>query len=245
MSDLINQHNIPQHIAVIMDGNGRWAKQKGAARIFGHNHAVKSVRETVEGCAELGVKYLTLYAFSTENWTRPQAEVNALMALLVSTISGEVKTLNKNSIRLQAIGDLKSLPSSCQKELDNAIEATSQNTRMTLVLALSYSSRWEIINAVKAIASDIEKGILKSSAIEEKIFEKYLCTADMPDPDLLIRTSGEMRISNFLLWQIAYTEIYITDTLWPDFRKEHLHEAIANYQKRERRFGKISEQLAS
>ena len=245
MSDLINQHNIPQHIAVIMDGNGRWAKQKGAARIFGHNHAVKSVRETVEGCAELGVKYLTLYAFSTENWTRPQAEVNALMALLVSTISGEVKTLNKNSIRLQAIGDLKSLPSSCQKELDKAIEATSQNTRMTLVLALSYSSRWEIINAVKAIASDIEKGILKSSAIEEKIFEKYLCTADMPDPDLLIRTSGEMRISNFLLWQIAYTEIYITDTLWPDFRKEHLHEAIANYQKRERRFGKISEQLAS
>jgi undecaprenyl diphosphate synthase len=245
VSDLINQHNIPQHIAVIMDGNGRWAKQKGAARIFGHNHAVKSVRETVEGCAELGVKYLTLYAFSTENWTRPQAEVNALMALLVSTISGEVKTLNKNSIRLQAIGDLKSLPSSCQKELDNAIEATSQNTRMTLVLALSYSSRWEIINAVKAIASDIEKGILKSSAIEEKIFEKYLCTADMPDPDLLIRTSGEMRISNFLLWQIAYTEIYITDTLWPDFRKEHLHEAIANYQKRERRFGKISEQLAS
>ncbi len=245
MSDLINQHNIPQHIAVIMDGNGRWAKQKGAARIFGHNHAVKSVRETVEGCAELGVKYLTLYAFSTENWTRPQAEVNALMALLVSTISGEVKNLNKNSIRLQAIGDLKSLPSSCQKELDKAIEATSQNTRMTLVLALSYSSRWEIINAVKAIASDIEKGILKSSAIEEKIFEKYLCTADMPDPDLLIRTSGEMRISNFLLWQIAYTEIYITDTLWPDFRKEHLHEAIANYQKRERRFGKISEQLAS
>ncbi len=245
MSDLINPHNIPQHIAVIMDGNGRWAKQKGAARIFGHNHAVKSVRETVEGCAELGVKYLTLYAFSTENWTRPQAEVNALMALLVSTISGEVKTLNKNSIRLQAIGDLKSLPSSCQKELDKAIEATSQNTRMTLVLALSYSSRWEIINAVKAIASDIEKGILKSSAIEEKIFEKYLCTADMPDPDLLIRTSGEMRISNFLLWQIAYTEIYITDTLWPDFRKEHLHEAIANYQKRERRFGKISEQLAS
>jgi undecaprenyl diphosphate synthase len=245
VSDLINPHNIPQHIAVIMDGNGRWAKQKGAARIFGHNHAVKSVRETVEGCAELGVKYLTLYAFSTENWTRPQAEVNALMALLVSTISGEVKTLNKNSIRLQAIGDLKSLPSSCQKELDKAIEATSQNTRMTLVLALSYSSRWEIINAVKAIASDIEKGILKSSAIEEKIFEKYLCTADMPDPDLLIRTSGEMRISNFLLWQIAYTEIYITDTLWPDFRKEHLHEAIANYQKRERRFGKISEQLAS
>ena len=243
--DSINKDNLPKHLAIIMDGNGRWAKQKGAARIFGHNHAVKSVRETVEGCAELGVKYLTLYAFSTENWTRPQAEVNALMALLVSTISGEVKNLNKNSIRLQAIGDLKSLPSSCQKELDKAIEATSQNTRMTLVLALSYSSRWEIINAVKAIASDIEKGILKSSAIEEKIFEKYLCTADMPDPDLLIRTSGEMRISNFLLWQIAYTEIYITDTLWPDFRKEHLHEAIANYQKRERRFGKISEQLAS
>ena len=245
MSDLVDQHNIPQHIAVIMDGNGRWAKQKGAARIFGHQHAVKSVRETVEGCAELGVKFLTLYAFSTENWTRPQAEVNALMSLLVNTISGEVKTLNKNGIRLQAIGDLKSLPTGCQKELSKAIDATAKNTHMTLVLALSYSARWEIINAIKNIAVEIEKGNIKSDQVNDQLFEQYLCTANIPDPDLLIRTSGEMRISNFLLWQIAYSEIYITDTLWPDFRKEHLHAAIVNYQKRERRFGKISEQLAS
>ena len=245
MSDLIDKQNIPKHIAVIMDGNGRWAKQKGAARIFGHHHAVKSVRETVEGCAELGVEFLTLYAFSTENWNRPQIEVNALMELLVSTISGEVKTLNKNSIRLQAIGDLDSLPKSCQKELAKAIADTAKNTRMTLVLALSYSARWEIINAVKNIAKDIENGKLKSDAIENKLFESYLNTASMPDPDLLIRTSGEMRISNFLLWQIAYSEIYVTETLWPDFRKDHLHKAIIDYQKRERRFGKASEQLPS
>lgn len=245
MSDLIDKQNIPKHIAVIMDGNGRWAKQKGAARIFGHHHAVKSVRETVEGCAELGVEFLTLYAFSTENWNRPQIEVNALMELLVSTISGEVKTLNKNSIRLQAIGDLESLPKSCQKELAKAIADTAKNTRMTLVLALSYSARWEIINAVKNIAKDIENGKLKSDAIENKLFESYLNTASMPDPDLLIRTSGEMRISNFLLWQIAYSEIYVTETLWPDFRKDHLHKAIIDYQKRERRFGKTSEQLPS
>ena len=245
MSDLIDKQNIPKHIAVIMDGNGRWAKQKGAARIFGHHHAVKSVRETVEGCAELGVEFLTLYAFSTENWNRPQIEVNALMELLVSTISGEVKTLNKNSIRLQAIGDLESLPKSCQKELAKAIADTAKNTRMTLVLALSYSARWEIINAVKNIAKDIENGKLKSDAIENNLFESYLNTASMPDPDLLIRTSGEMRISNFLLWQIAYSEIYVTETLWPDFRKDHLHKAIIDYQKRERRFGKTSEQLPS
>jgi undecaprenyl diphosphate synthase len=245
VSDLIDKQNIPKHIAVIMDGNGRWAKQKGAARIFGHHHAVKSVRETVEGCAELGVEFLTLYAFSTENWNRPQIEVNALMELLVSTISGEVKTLNKNSIRLQAIGDLESLPKSCQKELAKAIADTAKNTRMTLVLALSYSARWEIINAVKNIAKDIENGKLKSDAIENKLFESYLNTASMPDPDLLIRTSGEMRISNFLLWQIAYSEIYVTETLWPDFRKDHLHKAIIDYQKRERRFGKTSEQLPS
>ena len=209
------------------------------------DHAVKSVRETVEGCAELGVEFLTLYAFSTENWNRPQIEVNALMELLVSTISGEVKTLNKNSIRLQAIGDLESLPKSCQKELAKAIADTAKNTRMTLVLALSYSARWEIINAVKNIAKDIENGKLKSDAIENNLFESYLNTASMPDPDLLIRTSGEMRISNFLLWQIAYSEIYVTETLWPDFRKDHLHKAIIDYQKRERRFGKTSEQLPS
>lgn len=203
MSDLLNKHNIPNHIAVIMDGNGRWAKQKGAARIFGHHHAVKSVRETVEGCAELGVKFLTLYAFSTENWNRPQSEVNALMELLVSTISGEVKTLNKNSIKLQAIGNLESLPLACQKELAKAIKDTEGNSRMTLVLALSYSARWEIINAIKNISIEIEKGGIKSSDIDEKLFEKYLTTQSIPDPDLLIRTSGEMRISNFLLWQIA------------------------------------------
>jgi len=245
VSDILNKYNIPSHIAVIMDGNGRWAKQKGAARIFGHHHAVKSVRETVEGCAELGVKYLTLYAFSTENWNRPQSEVNALMELLVSTISGEVKTLNKNGIRLQAIGDLESLPLSCQKELTKAIKDTENNSRMTLVLALSYSSRWEITSAVKKIAIDIEKGSISNNDIDDKLFEKYLCTNGMPDPDLLIRTSGEMRISNFLLWQIAYSEIYITETLWPDFRKTHLIDAIQDYQKRERRFGKTSEQLES
>ena len=245
MLESIDKHNIPKHIAVIMDGNGRWAKKKGAARIFGHHHAVKSVRETVEGCAELGVKFLTLYAFSTENWNRPQSEVNALMELLVSTISGEVKTLNKNGIRLQAIGNLSSLPTGCQKELASAIASTAANTHMTLVLALSYSARWEIINAVKNIAVDIEKGLVNSSDINDQFFESYLTTADLPDPDLLIRTSGEMRISNFLLWQIAYSEIYITETLWPDFRKEHLHLAIVDYQKRERRFGKTSEQIAS
>lgn len=245
MSELLNKHNIPNHVAVIMDGNGRWAKQKGAARIFGHQHAVKSVRETVEGCAELGVNYLTLYAFSTENWSRPQSEVDGLMSLLVSTISGEVKTLNKNSIKLKAIGNLESLPIACQKELSKAIKDTENNSRMTLVLALSYSARWEIINAVKNIGLGIENGEIKSSEIDEKLFERYLTTHSIPDPDLLIRTSGEMRISNFLLWQIAYSEIYVTDTLWPDFRKNHLHDAIKDYQKRERRFGKTSEQLVS
>lgn len=242
-SEQINKENIPQHIAIIMDGNGRWAKSKGAARIFGHQNAIKAVRDSVEGSAELGVKYLTLYAFSTENWNRPQDEVNALMELLVNTISKETSTLNKNNIKLAAIGDILSLPKSCQNELSEAINKTSHNTGMTLVLALSYSARWEILNAVKLIAADLKNDKLNENEINEELFRSYLNTKSIPDPELLIRTSGEMRISNFLLWQIAYTELFITPTLWPDFRKEHLHQAILAFQQRERRFGKTSEQI--
>lgn len=241
----INLEKLPQHIAIIMDGNGRWAKQQGEQRIFGHENGVKSVRESVEAAAELGIKYLTLYAFSTENWNRPQEEVIALMQLLVHTISAETKTLNENKIRLQAIGDLKSLPDDCIKELQEAIENTKNNTRTTLVLALSYSSRWEITNAVKQIAEQIENKKLHSSEITEDIINANLNTADMPEPELMIRTSGEHRISNFLLWQLAYSELYFTDKLWPDFRKNDLYEAIVDYQNRERRFGKTSEQLIS
>lgn len=243
LKEKINPAKLPQHIAIIMDGNGRWAKQQGAERIFGHENGVKSVRETVEAAAEIGIKYLTLYAFSTENWNRPQEEVMALMSLLVSTINAEIPTLNKNSIRLQAIGDLKSLPSDCFNELQEAIENTKNNSRMTLVLALSYSSRWEIINAVKEIAHKIENKTLSASQINEAVFTQHLCTATIPDPELMIRTSGEHRISNFLLWQIAYSELYFTDKLWPDFRKEDFYEAILDYQNRERRFGKTSEQI--
>lgn len=226
-----------------MDGNGRWAKQRGEHRIVGHQNGVKSVREAVEAAAEIGVQYLTLYAFSTENWNRPKEEVMALMQLLVSTINSEVKTLNKNDIRLLAIGDLKSLPPDCLKELNEAINATANNKRMSLVLALSYSSRWEIINAMKRIAADVENGKLSANDITEKVFESHLCTAGIPEPELMIRTSGEHRISNFLLWQLSYAELYFTDKLWPDFRKEDLFEAIVDYQSRERRFGKTSEQL--
>lgn len=243
LKDKINLETLPQHIAIIMDGNGRWAKQQGADRIFGHQNGVKSVRDTVEAAAEVGVKFLTLYAFSTENWNRPQEEVMALMRLLVHTINGETKTLNKNSIRLQAIGDLKSLPEDCYKELQEAIENTKNNTRMTLVLALSYSSRWEITNAVKQIAEKIANKTLSLAEINENTINAHLCTADIPEPELMIRTSGENRISNFLLWQLAYTELYFTETLWPDFRKEDLYQAILNYQTRERRFGKTSEQI--
>jgi undecaprenyl diphosphate synthase len=228
-----------------MDGNGRWAKQQGQHRIFGHEQGVKSVRETVEAAAEVGVKFLTLYAFSTENWNRPQEEVIALMQLLVHTINAETKTLNKNSIRLQAIGDLKSLPTDCYNELQEAIENTKNNSRMTLVLALSYSSHWEIMNAIKEIAKDVENKTLSAAVITEEIFKSHLCTSNIPDPELMIRTSGEHRISNFLLWQLAYSELYFTDKLWPDFRKEDLFEAILDYQNRERRFGKTSEQLIS
>jgi undecaprenyl diphosphate synthase len=226
-----------------MDGNGRWAKQKGKLRIFGHQNGVKAVRDTVEAAAEIGIKYLTMYAFSTENWQRPRKEVNALMELLVHTISKEKTTLNKNDISLKAIGDLKSLPGNCYNELMQAIKDTSQNKRMSLVLALSYSSKWEIIDAMKKIATKIEKKELKPEDITEQTITDNLNTAGIPDPELLIRTSGEYRISNYLLWQIAYAELYFTPTLWPDFRKEDLYEAIVSYQQRERRFGLVSEQL--
>jgi undecaprenyl diphosphate synthase len=243
LKEKVDLNNLPRHIAVIMDGNGRWAKQRGGLRIFGHQSAITAVRETVESAAELGVEYLTLYAFSTENWNRPAIEVTALMQLLVSTIRKETATLNKNNIRLQTIGNTASLPASCQKELMEAIELTKQNTRMTLVLALSYSGRWDITQAVQRLAHEVSKGAVKPEDIDENSFENYLSTVGIPDPELLIRTSGEQRISNFLLWQMAYTELYITELLWPDFRKQHLYEAIISYQRRERRFGKTSEQL--
>lgn len=243
LKNKIDIEKLPKHIAIIMDGNGRWAKQKGKLRVFGHQNGVKSVRDVVEAAAELGVNYLTLYAFSTENWNRPKYEIDALMQLLVSTINKETKTLNDNDIRLQAIGDLNSLPSSCYKELVSAIGKTANNKRMTLVLALSYSSRWEIMNAVKAIVKDIEAKNILAENIDETLFDSYLCTHAFPEPELMIRTSGEHRISNFLLWQMAYTELYFTDKLWPDYRKEDFYEAIIDYQNRERRFGKTSEQL--
>lgn len=239
----IDSHNIPAHVAVIMDGNGRWAKQKGGLRIFGHQSAITAVRDTVEAAAELGVQFLTLYAFSTENWNRPKHEVMALMQLLVHTIRQETSTLLKNSIRLQAIGQIDSLPSSCQRELAEAIELTKAGTRMTLVLALSYSGRWDLTQAAQRMATDVTTGKLQAAQINEQTISQYLSTVGMPDPELLIRTSGEQRISNFLLWQLAYTELYITDLLWPDFRREHFYDAIQAYQRRERRFGKTSEQL--
>lgn len=240
----IDKAKLPKHIAIIMDGNGRWAKKQGKIRTFGHNSGVVSVRETTEAAAELGIEYLTLYAFSTENWKRPKYEVDALMTLLVKTINKETATLNKNNIRLQAIGDLQSLPKACYKELHEAIKNTEKNTRMTLVLALSYSSKWEITQAVKDLVKNVKSGKLKAEDINEETIKSHLCTAKMPDPELLIRTSGEYRISNFLLWQIAYSELYFTDKLWPEFRKEDFYEAIVNYQQRERRFGKTSEQVS-
>jgi undecaprenyl diphosphate synthase len=239
----IDRNNVPQHIAVIMDGNGRWAKKKGALRIFGHRNAVQAVRDVTEGSGELGVKYLTLYAFSTENWKRPKEEVDGLMELLVNTVKQEINTLMENNVRLKTIGETSHLPLACQENLDWAKEKTKSNTGLTLIMALSYSGRSEITKAIKRLSADIEDGKLKSSEINEQTLENYLETSGIPDPELLIRTSGEMRVSNFLLWQIAYTEFYITPTLWPDFRKEHLYEAIWSYQQRERRFGKTSEQL--
>lgn len=235
----IDKNKLPKHIAIIMDGNGRWAKSKGKLRVFGHKNGVKAVRDTVEGAAEIGIEYLTLYAFSSENWNRPEREVNALMTLLVSAINKETKTLMDNNIRLSTIGDINKLPSKAQKELQEAILKTKDNTRMTLVLALSYSGRGETINAVQNIIKDGKK----PEEINEDTFQQYLSTKSVPDPELLIRTSGEYRISNFLLWQIAYSELYFTETLWPDFRRADLYKAILNYQSRERRFGKTTEQL--
>jgi undecaprenyl diphosphate synthase len=226
-----------------MDGNGRWAKEKGEDRLFGHFHGVESVRDITEGCAELGIQYLTLYAFSTENWDRPEYEVSGLMELLVDTIRKEVATLNKNNIKLHVIGDMKMLPDSAQQELKEALAETSANTGMNLVMALSYSSRWELVNAVKNIAADVKAGKLDAEKITQDTVQHYLATSDFPDPELMIRTSGEYRISNFLLYQLAYAELYFTNTRWPDFRKENLYEAIIDFQNRERRFGKTSEQL--
>jgi undecaprenyl diphosphate synthase len=243
--DQIDRSRLPEHIAIIMDGNGRWAKQRGRMRTFGHSSGVKSVRETAEGAAEIGVKYLTLYAFSTENWKRPRSEVNALMTLLVKTLNKEIKTLHDNNIRLLAIGDLKSLPDNTFKELQYAINETAHHDKMAMVLALSYSSRWEIVNAARIISEKVQKGELSPDDINNDLFSSYLTTANIPDPELLIRTSGEYRISNFLLWQIAYAEFYFTPKLWPDFRREDLFEAIVDFQKRERRFGKTSEQIVS
>ena len=240
----INRSNIPQHVAIIMDGNGRWAKQQGENRIFGHHEGVNSVREIVEAAAEVGVKYLTVYAFSTENWNRPKEEVDALMELLVATITIETPQLHKNNVKMEAIGNLDSLPKACDDELQESIKTTSDNTGLTLILALSYSSKWELTNLVRQIASKIEKGELKSEDITEDTIASFLCTRNYPDPELMIRTSGEHRISNFLLWQLAYAEFYFTDTLWPDFRKNDFYKAIIGYQNRERRFGKTSEQIS-
>ena len=241
--DQIDKDHLPQHVAIIMDGNGRWAKEKGRMRLFGHQNGVVSVRDTVEGAVELGIKHLTLYAFSTENWNRPKLEVMALMELLVSTINKETKTLMKNGVRLNAIGNLTSLPEKCYRQLTETIEKTSQNKACTLTLALSYSSRWEITEAAKRLAIDVRDGQQSADDITEDTFASYLSTADMPDPELMIRTSGEHRISNYLLWQLAYSELYFTNKLWPDFRREDLFEAVIDFQKRERRFGMTSEQL--
>jgi undecaprenyl diphosphate synthase len=243
LKDQIDINRLPRHIAIIMDGNGRWAQEKGQDRLYGHFHGVESVRNIVEGAAELGIEYLTLYAFSTENWDRPVNEVPGLMELLVETIRNEVPTLNKNNIRLHVIGDMSMLPEYAQKALEEALSLTSQNTGLNLVMALSYSSRWELVNAVKKIAEDVQAGKVDAASISQDTLQKYLVTSELPDPELMIRTSGEYRISNFLLYQLAYAELYFTSTRWPDFRKEHLYEAILDFQKRERRFGKTSDQM--
>jgi undecaprenyl diphosphate synthase len=242
-STALNTTNLPAHIAVIMDGNGRWAKQKGMLRIFGHESGVKSVQETVEGCAKLGIKYLTLYAFSTENWNRPKLEVDALMSLLMHSLKKELPTMQKNNIKLNTIGNAALLPEKARKQLFEVIEKTNANTGMTLTLALSYGSREELINAVKQISEKVKHNQLNTADINESVIQSHLYTHNMPDADLVIRTSGEQRISNFLLWQAAYAELYFTDVLWPDFREKDLHDAIISYQKRERRFGKTSEQV--
>jgi undecaprenyl diphosphate synthase len=241
--DTINKDNLPKHLAIIMDGNGRWAKQQGFLRAFGHENGTKSVKKTIENCAKIGIENLTLYAFSTENWNRPKLEVDTLMKILANSLKNELKTLQANNIRLNCIGNLDMLPKSAQKELLDVIAKTAENTRMVLTLALSYGSREELINVVKKISEKVKNNIISIEAIDESIINEHLYTHDLPDVDLLIRTSGEHRISNFLLWQIAYAELYFTDVLWPDFKDENLYEAIISYQKRERRFGKTSEQI--
>ena len=239
----IDKRRLPRHIAIIMDGNGRWAEEKGQERLYGHFHGVESVRNIVEGCAELGVEYLTLYAFSNENWDRPRTEVDGLMALLVDTIRKEVPILNKNNIRMHMIGNMEMLPDSAQKALQEAIALTGHNTGLNLIMALSYSSRWELVNAVKKIGMDVKAGRIDPETIDQNTVEHYLTTSNFPDPELMIRTSGEYRISNFLLYQLAYAELYFTNTRWPDFRKENLYEAIIDFQFRERRFGKTGKQI--
>ena len=239
----IDLQRLPRHIAIIMDGNGRWAREKGQDRLYGHFHGVESVRDIVEGSAELGIEFLTLYAFSTENWDRPSYEVTGLMELLVETVRKETETLNKNNIKLHVIGDMNMLPEYARKELNESLEITSRNTGLNLIMALSYSSRWELVQAVKRIAVDVKDGKIKPELINQDTLEQYLCTSEFPDPELMVRTSGEYRISNFLLYQLAYAELYFTNVRWPDFRKENLYEAILDYQKRERRFGKTSDQL--
>lgn len=242
--DKIRPDRLPVHVAIIMDGNGRWAKQRGMDRIFGHQQGVNAVRQVIEAAAELGVKYLTLYAFSTENWGRPDEEVSALMGIMVESLNRETDTLLKNNIRLMAIGDTNRLAGDVKERLDSTIRLTSESTGLNLIIAMSYSSRWEIMEAARKLASEIAGGAAVPESIEEKDFEKYLATAGVPDPELMIRTSGEIRISNFLLWQLAYTELYFTDILWPDFGKEEFYEAILEFQKRERRFGRTSEQVS-
>jgi len=243
LKDSIDKNNLPKHIAIIMDGNGRWAKQKGFMRAFGHENGTKSVRTTVETCAKLGIENLTLYAFSTENWNRPKLEVDTLMRLLVNSLKTELKTLQDNNIKLNSIGNLDKLPKAIHKELTEVINLTKNNTQMTLTLALSYGSREELLNVVKNISDKVKNNIISIDSIDESIINQHLYTHNLPDVDLLIRTSGEHRISNFLLWQIAYAELYFVDVLWPDFKENDLYEAIISYQKRERRFGKTSEQI--
>ena len=243
LKESIDLSKLPNHVAIIMDGNGRWAKERGKNRLFGHTNGVRSVRETAEGCAELGVKYLTLYAFSTENWNRPILEVTGLMDLLLRTIMAEVKTLQDNNIRLRTIGDIDALPGNTARELRIAMEQTAGNTRMDMILALNYSGKADIVQATRTIAEDVKAGKIKSGDIDDKMITDHLYTAGIPDPELMIRTSGEQRISNFLLWQLAYTEFYFTEKFWPDFDREELYQAILTYQARERRFGKTTEQI--
>lgn len=243
LSDLIDRRKLPQHIAIIMDGNGRWARRQGEERIFGHRNAISAVRAVTEGCAELSIPYLTLYAFSTENWSRPRQEVDALMELMVQTIHREMKTLMENNIRLRTLGDLGGLPPHCARELEEAIACSRSNTGLNLILAVNYSSRWELTEAMRKLARDVQQGRLLPEDIEASTITRALKTAGVPDPELMIRTSGEMRLSNFLLWQLAYAELYFTPVLWPDFSKEDLFEAILEFQKRERRFGMTSEQV--